>query len=105
MSSMVNRLKDADNKLAGLQSDEAPASEIADAKTKLDTIISKIKEEIKQLKDDSKTASLSDLEAIETTLQELEDALEVHGSSGGRRRKTRRGRKHRRAKKSRKSRK
>ena len=103
---MVESLTKADNEYAGLQSDEAPASEIADAKTKLDAIISKIKEEIKQLKDDStKTTSLSDLQAIETTLQELEYALEVHGSSGGRRRKTRRGRKHRRAKKSRKSRK
>jgi hypothetical protein len=114
MSELVEKAKEADLEYADIDSDAAagesvdPAQKKA-AKEKLDKAIQNIKDEIAKLKEDSKGASMSDLEAIETTLQELEDAVEMYGNSGGRRRRRRKTRRHggrrRHAKKSRKSRK
>ena len=114
MSELVEKAKEADLEYAGIDSDAAAGEDVDPAqkkaaKEKLDAAIQNIKDEIAKLKEDSKGASMSDLEAIETTLQELEDALEMYGSSGGRRRRRRKTRRHggrrRHAKKSRKSRK
>ena len=121
MSALVKKAEEADLKYADVDSDlsaaQSSGEDVGDlpdkkkaAKEKLDEVLQELRAEIAKLKEDSKDASMSDLEAIESTLQELEDAVETYGSSGGRRRrrrKTRRhgGRRRRHAKKSRKSRK